>query len=152
MNGIIEDFSSMVDNDRELKSKLAIHSVCESCGINKRKIKKNGGRKREIVQGRNMICNILYHELSLTLVNIADIMGYKTHSSVLHGISMHNVDSTYDKMYKRKYEDALAGLELKINKASEFDFDETEKTLKRFFIKVSAIENRLNNVEKLLTN
>ena len=77
--------------------------VAKHMGVNKNKIKASSGRKREYVQARNMTCSILNSGEHFRLGDIANLVGYLNHTSVIHAIKMHEIDMGFDKRYVSMY-------------------------------------------------
>ena len=59
-------------------------------------------RKREYVQGRQMISNYLRMERGYYLTKIADIMGCH-HSTVIHRLELHEIDFSTNEIYQNQY-------------------------------------------------
>tara|TARA_R100000988_G_C3993938_1_gene164521 strand:+ start:919 stop:1341 length:423 start_codon:yes stop_codon:yes gene_type:complete len=130
---------------RELRSEgyfkeLCSH-VCKHMMIHKNKIGMNSGRKKKNVQARNMVCAILNGNDSHTLHEIAQMVGYKSHASVLHAIKMHEIDMGFDKRYVSVYNGAISELE------GSVEGDLMQDIIKR----ITALEKKVVNLQKCLT-
>jgi hypothetical protein len=110
----------------------------------------SGGRKRRFVQPRNVLCYMMYTKLDYRLEEIAERIGYKNHTSVMHALNMHTVDLKWDESYKEKYQVVVDGLTIDDPHDTGIDFGNTEGTLKSFHYKILTIESRMEALEKFI--
>jgi hypothetical protein len=110
----------------------------------------SGGRKRSFVQPRNILCYMMYGRLDYRLEEIAERVGYKNHTSVIHALNMHGVDLKFDMGYAEKYQTIVDGLVIEDPHETGVDFGNTEGTLKSFHYKILTIESRMEALEKFI--
>ena len=130
---------------KELRTKgyfkeLCSH-VCKHMMIHKNKIGVNSGRKKEYVQARNMVCAILNGNESHRLHEIAEMMGYRNHTSVLHAIKMHEIDMGFDKKYVSIYNGVMSEMQ------DSLQGDIIQNIIKR----ITTLEKKVVDLQKCLT-
>ena len=115
--------------------------VCKHMMIHKNKIGLSSGRKKEYVQARNMACAILNNNESFRLHEIAKLMGYKNHTSIIHAIKMHEIDMGFDKKYISMYNGVISELE------GSIEGDIMQEVIKR----ITILEEKIVDLQKCLT-
>lgn len=116
--------------------------VCKHMMIHRDKINLSSGRKKEYVQARNMICSFLNSDNSFRLSDIASMVGYKNHTSVIHAIKMHEIDMEFDKKYVSVY-----------NGVNNELMDSVEGNMAEELIKrITILEKKIVDLQKCLTN
>jgi len=110
----------------------------------------SGGRKRSFVQPRNILCYMMYTKLDYRLEEIAERVGYKNHTSVMHGLNMHSVDLKWDENYKEKYQIIVDGLKIEDPHETGIDFGNSEGILKTCHYKILTIESKMEALEKFI--
>jgi hypothetical protein len=108
------------------------------------------GRRREIVQARNTCCNIMRTSLELSLEEIAESLGYKSHSSILHALKMHEMDIKFDRIYKNKYHSIMECL-VEINHDNKsVNLNDHEETMRMFHLRYLSLENKLDDLTSII--
>ena len=76
--------------------------IADHSGIHKEQIMQKT-RKREYVLARQMIYAILRNHYNLSLKHIGRMIS-KDHSTVIHGLDMHEKDYETDRLYKKTFD------------------------------------------------
>ena len=109
----------------------------------------SSGRRQEIVQARNSTVNIMRSTLELSLEEIAERLGYKSHASVLHALKMHELDLQYNNSYRRKYQSIMECLVERNHDNKSVKLDVSEETMRMFHLRLLSFENKLNELTRM---
>lgn len=150
MSTLLENYLTLKNNFRDRSFSNALLLISQTFGVTPNQIMAKGGRKRRFVQPRNILCYMMYGKLDYNLEQIAERVGYKNHTSVMHALTMHNVDLKWDEKYKEKYQIVEDGLKIDDPHETGVDFRNTEGTLKSFHYKILTIESRMEALEKFI--
>ena len=150
MSKFLDNYLTLKNSFRDKSFNNAIILISETFGVKPNQIMASGGRQRHFVQPRNMLCHMMYSRLDYRLEQIAERVGYKNHTSVIHALTMHKQDSEYDVKYKEKYQIVDDGLKIEDPHETGVDFGNTEGTLKSFHYKLLTIESRMEALEKFI--
>tara|TARA_B100000902_G_C26630125_1_gene584064 strand:- start:2 stop:457 length:456 start_codon:yes stop_codon:yes gene_type:complete len=150
MSTLLENYLTLKNSFRDKSFSNTLLLICETFKITPNQIMASGGRKRSFVQPRNILCYMMYGRLDYRLEEIAERVGYKNHTSVIHALNMHGVDLKFDMGYAEKYQTIVDGLVIEDPHETGVDFGNTEGTLKSFHYKILTIESRMEALEKFI--
>ena len=150
MNTLLENYLTLKNSFRKRSFSNTLLLISKVFKVTPNQIMASGGRKRRFVQPRNMMCYMMYTKLNYNLEEVAERIGYKNHTSVMHALNMHGVDANWDDDYKEKYQIVEDGLRIEDPHETGVDFGNTEGTLKSFHYKILTIESRMEALEKII--
>ena len=150
MSTLLENYLTLKNSFRDKSFRNILLLTSEVFKVTPNQMMASGGRKRRFVQPRNVLCHMMYTKLDYRLEEIAERIGYKNHTSVMHAINMHSVDLKWDETYKEKYQIVVDGLKIEDPHDTGIDFGNTEGTLKSFHYKILSIESRMEALEKFI--
>ena len=150
MSTLLENYLTLKNNFRNRSFSNTLLLVGRIFRVTPNQMMASGGRKRRFVQPRNVLCYVMYTKLDYRLEEIAERIGYKNHTSVMHALNMHGVDIKWDENYKEKYQIVEDGLKIEDPHETGVDFSNTEGTLKSFHYKILTIESRMEALEKFI--
>ena len=150
MSTLLENYLTLKNSFRDRSFSNTLLLISQTFNVTPNQIMANGGRKRRFVQPRNVLCYMMYTKLDYRLEEIAERIGYKNHTSVMHALNMHPVDIKWDESYKEKYQIVVDDLKIEDPHETGVDFGNTEGTLKSFHYKILTIESRMEALEKFI--
>jgi len=150
MSTLLENYLTLKNSFRDKSFSNALFLISDTFKVKPNQIMASGGRKRKFVQARNVLCHLMYLKLDYRLEEIAERIGYSNHTSVMHALNMHGVDSKFDSGYAEKYQIVEDGLVLDDPHDTGIDFGNTEGTLKSFHYKILTMESRMEALEKFI--
>ena len=150
MSTLLENYLTLKNSFRDRSFSNTLLLISETFKVKPNQIMASGGRKRRFVQPRNVLCYMMYTKLDYRLEEIAERVGYRNHTSVMHALNMHNVDLKWDENYKEKYQIVVDDLKIDDPHETGVDFGNTEGTLKSFHYKLLTIESRMEALEKFI--
>ena len=150
MSTLLENYLTLKNSFRDKSFGNTLLLITETFRITPNQIMASGGRKRKFVQARNILCYMMYTKMDYKLEEIAERIGYKNHTSVMHALNMHGVDVKFDMSYAEKHQIIVDGLKIEDPHETGVDFGNTEGTLKSFHYKILVIESRMEALEKFI--
>jgi len=149
MQKLLESYLTLKDDLITEKFNNLVTIVGEVHSILPKKIMVSSGRRQEIVQARNSTVNIMRSTLELSLEEIAERLGYKSHASVLHALKMHELDLQYNNSYRRKYQSIMECLVERNHDNKSVKLDVSEETMRMFHLRLLSFENKLNELTRM---
>tara|TARA_R100001594_G_scaffold117046_2_gene152217 strand:- start:660 stop:1118 length:459 start_codon:yes stop_codon:yes gene_type:complete len=149
MQKLLESYLTLKDDLITEKFNNLVTIVGEVHSILPKKIMVSSGRRQEIVQARNSAVNIMRSTLELSLEEIAERLGYKSHASVLHALKMHELDLQYNNSYRRKYQSIMECLVERNHDNKSVKLDVSEETMRMFHLRLLSFENKLNELTRM---
>ena len=150
MSTLLENYLTLKNSFRDRSFSNTLLLISETFKVKPNQIMASGGRKRRFVQPRNVLCYMMYTKMDYRLEEIAERVGYRNHTSVMHALNMHSVDLKWDENYKEKYQIVVDDLKIDDPHETGVDFGNTEGTLKSFHYKLLTIESRMEVLEKFI--
>jgi len=150
MSKLLENYLTLKNNFRDKSFGNTLLLIGDTFNVKPDKVMASGGRQRMFVQPRNLLCNIMYSKLDYSLEQIAERIGYRNHTSVMHALNMHGIDSKFDESYRKKCQIVEDNLKIEDPHETGVDFGNTEGTLKSFHYKILTIESRMEALEKFI--
>jgi len=150
MSTLLENYLTLKNSFRDRSFSNTLLLISQTFKVKPNQIMASGGRKRRFVQPRNVLCYMMYTKLDYRLEEIAERVGYRNHTSVMHALNMHSVDLKWDEKYKEKYQIVVEDLKIDDPHETGVDFGNTEGTLKSFHYKLLTIESRMEALEKFI--
>ena len=150
MSTLLENYLTLKNSFRDRSFGNTLLLITGTFKITPNQIMASGGRKRKLVQARNMLCYMMYNKMDYRLEDVAERIGYRNHTSVMHALNMHDVDLKFDMSYAEKYQIVVDGLTIDDPHDTGIDFGNTEGTLKSFHYKLLTIESRMEALEKFI--
>jgi len=149
MQKLLESYLTLKDDLITEKFNNLVTIVGEVHSILPKKIMVSSGRRQGIVQARNSTVNIMRSTLELSLEEIAERLGYKSHASVLHALKMHELDLQYNNSYRRKYQSIMECLVERNHDNKSVKLDVSEETMRMFHLRLLSFENKLNELTRM---
>jgi len=127
LNGVIQELYSVLPfacQSKDIKPEYLLHhdwlmdGICEYYGITRRELQ-TYRRQKEIVSRKKLTCRILYLYSDRTLAQVAELVGYTNHATVLHHLK--NIEKDLSAEYygnddiKKTYSQLLNHLKLNNN-------------------------------------
>lgn len=150
MKKILENFLILKDDLVTEKFNNLVTIIGQVHRIPPKELMVTSGRRREVVQARNTTCNIMRSSLELSLEEIAERLGYKSHASVLHALKMHEMDVKFDKIYKNKYHSIMECLVETNHDNKSVNLNDHGETMRMFHLRLLNLENKLDDLTSII--
>tara|TARA_R100001086_G_scaffold67436_4_gene31589 strand:- start:1937 stop:2404 length:468 start_codon:yes stop_codon:yes gene_type:complete len=149
MKKLLESYLTLKDDILVEKFNSLVTVVGDVYKMPPKELMVTSGRKREIVQARNMVCSIMRSCFDLSLDEIAERLGYKSHASVIHALKMHEMDLKFSRSYSKKYHSIMECM-VEINHDNKsVELDVSKETMRMFHLRLLSFETKLNELTRM---
>lgn len=150
MKKILENYLTLKDDLLTERLNNIVTIIGQVHRIPPKELMVTSGRRREIVQARNTACSVMRSSLELSLEEIAESLGYKSHSSILHALKMHEMDIKFDRIYKNKYHSIMECLVETNHDNKSVNLNDHGETMRMFHLRLLNLENKLDDLTSII--